>query len=235
MTKERIMPANTKNGTAAAKRVFVVDDHPIVRKGLAAQFADETDLVLCGEAEDVVDATARIPDAKPDLVIIDISLKNSNGIDLVKRLKAKSPSMQILIWSMFPEALYAERALSAGANGYVNKGSSAKQFMEAVRAVLDGKIYVSAEMSEKILGRLTGGKKEQGATYIEKLTDRELQAFEYLGQGLTTSEIAIKMHVSPKTIDTYRARIKEKLCLANATELMQHAVRWSMGAGDSNE
>jgi DNA-binding NarL/FixJ family response regulator len=222
------------NRVAPAKRVFVVDDHPIVRKGLVAQFADESDLLLCGEAEDVVDAALRIPDAHADIVIVDISLKNSNGIDLVKRLKAKFPSLRILIWSMYPESLYAERALSAGANGYLNKGCTPVQFMEAIRAILDGKIYISSEMSERILGRIAGGKKELKTSYIEKLTDRELQAFEYLGQGLTTQQIALKMHVSPKTIDTYRARIKEKLALANATELMQHAVRWSLGETESN-
>lgn len=226
------MTAVMEKRPISAKRIFVVDDHPIVRKGLAAQFAELTDVVICGEADDVVDAFTRIAEAQPDLVIIDISLKNSNGIDLVKRLKARFPNLRTLIWSMYPEALYAERALGAGANGYVNKGCSPAQFMEAVRAVLDGKTFISSEMSEKILGRISG-KKEQQTSYIEKLTDRELQAFEYLGQGLTTQQIALKMHVSPKTIDTYRARIKEKLSLANATELIQHAVRWSMGEADA--
>jgi len=214
--------------TVVAKRVFVVEDHPIVRKGLAAQLADAPDLILCGESEDVADAAARIPDAQPDLVIVDISLKNSNGIDLVKRLRAKSPRLPILIWSMYPESLYAERAISAGANGYLNKGCSAQQFTDAVRTILGGKLYVSSEMSQKILGRIVNGN-ESKTSYINKLTDRELQAFEYIGQGLTTKEAALKMHVSPKTIDTYRARIKEKLGLANANELMQHAMRWSMG------
>jgi DNA-binding NarL/FixJ family response regulator len=212
-----------------AKRIFVVDDHPIVRKGLAVQLADEPDLVLCGEAEDVFDAASRIQEAKPDLVIIDISLKNSNGIDLVKRLRPKFPSLRILMWSMFPDALYAERALSAGANGYLSKGCSSNEFIRAIRTVLDNRIYVSAEVSEKILGRVTNRNKQAATKYVEKLTDREMQAFEYLGHGLTTSEIALRMHVSPKTIDTYRARIKDKLGLANGTELMQHALRWSMG------
>src|ERR1051325_148529 len=213
---------------AAAKRVFVVDDHPIVRQGLEAQSATQPALTMCGEAEDIADAVTRIGQAKPDLVIVDISLKNGNGIDLVKRLKAKTPSLRILVWSMYPDNLYAERALRAGAQGYVNKGVDAGKIMEAIHAVLAGRTYLSPDMSAKLLGRITGGELD-GPAYIDRLTDRELEAFDHLGHGLTTQQIAVKMHVSPKTVETYRARIKEKLGLANATELVQHAVQWVMG------
>jgi DNA-binding NarL/FixJ family response regulator len=213
---------------AAAKRVFVVDDHPIVRQGLEAQIANQPALTMCGEAEDIADAVTRIGEAKPDLVIVDISLKNGNGIDLVKRLKAKTPSLRILVWSMYPDNLYAERALRAGAQGYVNKGVDAGKIMEAIHAVLAGRTYLSPDMSAKLLGRITGGELD-GPAYIDRLTDRELEAFDHLGHGLTTQQIAVKMHVSPKTVETYRARIKEKLGLANATELVQHAVQWVMG------
>jgi len=222
------MPTTLTKNAAAVKRIFVVDDHPMIREGLAAQIANEPNLEICGEAEDVVEAVARIPEANPDLAIIDISLKSGNGIDLVKRLKAKKPDLVILVWSMYPENLYAERALRAGARGYVNKGQSASQIMEAIRTVLDGRTYLSPEMSAKLLGRVIGHSSEDCATWVEKLTDRELEAFELLGQGLTTVQIATRMHVSHKTVETYRARIKEKLGLANAVELVQHAVQWVM-------
>jgi DNA-binding NarL/FixJ family response regulator len=200
----------------------------MIREGLAAQVATEPNLEICGEAEDVVDAVSRIAETDPDLAIVDISLKSGNGIDLVKRLKAKKPTLVILVWSMYPENLYAERALRAGARGYVNKGRSANQIMEAIRTVLEGKTYLSSEMSEKLLDRVIGHSPEECATWVEKLTDRELEAFELLGQGLTTVQIAARMHVSHKTVETYRARIKEKLGLTNAVELVQHAVQWVM-------
>ena len=218
------------NDVKTAKRVFIVDDHPIVREGLAAQFSNLPDLDLVGDAEDAVGAMARIPSANPDLVLVDISLKESNGIELVKRLRAKYPSLRILVWSMYPENLYAERALHAGAQGYVNKGQSADQIMDAIRCVLSGKIYLSSARSGKLLGRVIGeNHKTVVRSTIEALTDRELEAFELLGNGMTTRQIAEQMHVSPKTVETYRARIKEKLRLHNATELMQHAVQWVIG------
>jgi DNA-binding NarL/FixJ family response regulator len=216
--------------TTNTKRIFIVDDHPIVRDGLAVQIANLPDVTLCGQAEDVVEAMAQIPSAKPDLVIVDISLKNSNGIELVKRLKARDGALRILVWSMYPESLYAERALRAGAQGYVNKGQSASQIMKAIQMVLDGKLFLSEEMSVKLLGRMIAGEDKKLEHFsIDALTDRELEAFELLGRGHTTQMIATKMHVSPKTVETYRARIKEKLGLCNAIELMQHAVQWAMG------
>jgi DNA-binding NarL/FixJ family response regulator len=204
-----------------------VDDHPLIREGLAAQIAAQPNLHLCGEAEDMAEALSRVVAAAPDLVIVDISLKSGNGIDLVKRLKAKDPSLVILVWSMHPENLYAERALRAGARGYVNKNRTAGQIMEAVQTVLAGRTYLSPEMSEKLLGRVIGGgRQDLTPSSVETLTDRELEAFEFLGQGMTTQQIASKMHVSRKTVETYRARIKEKLGLSNAVELVQHAVQW---------
>lgn len=218
----------------SVKRVFVVDDHPMIREGLATQIASEPNLEMCGNAEDVAEAISRIASTAPDLVIVDISLKSGNGIDLVRRLKAKDPALVILVLSMYPENLYAERALRAGARGYVNKGKSGGQIMDAVRTVLDGRTYLSPEMSEKLLGRVIGHTVEgSGTSYVDKLTDRELEAFELLGQGLTTQQIAGRMHVSHKTVETYRARIKEKLGLTNAMELIQHAMQWVMGKSES--
>jgi DNA-binding NarL/FixJ family response regulator len=221
-----------KNTLSAPRRIFVVDDHPLIREGLAAKLANQPNMVLCGEAEDVAEAITRLADAEPDLVIVDISLKNGNGIDLIKRLKAKDPSLVILVWSMHPESLYAERALRAGARGYVSKSKSASEIMEAVLTVLDGRTYLSPEMAEKLLGRVVGGQKALEASSVDTLTDRELETFELLGQGLTTQQIASKMHVSRKTVETYRARIKEKLGLANAAELIQHSVQWVMAKAE---
>lgn len=227
------MTPTVKNSPTTPRRVFVVDDHPLIREGLAAQIATHPNINLCGEAEDVAEALSRIGAAEPDLVIVDISLKNGNGIDLVKRLKAKDPSLVILVWSMHPESLYAERALRAGARGYVNKGRTADQIMEAILTVLDGRTYLSPEMSEKLLGRVIGGgPKDIETSTVEGLTDRELETFEFLGQGMTTQQIAAKMHVSRKTVETYRARIKEKLGLTNAVELIQRAVQWVMAKAE---
>jgi DNA-binding NarL/FixJ family response regulator len=213
-----------------AARIFVVDDHPIVREGLAAQIANDPGLELCGDAEDVAEAMTRIAASGPDVVIVDISLKTGNGIDLVKRLKAHDKAVRILVWSMYPENLYAERALRAGALGYIHKGKAAGKIMEAIHAVLAGKVYLSEEMSVKIVSRVFGDDgKHFGRLSVEALTDRELEAFELLGNGQTTQQIAQKMHVSPKTVETYRARIKEKLHLKNGTELIQHAVQWVVG------
>lgn len=215
---------------SGSKRIFIVDDHPIVRQGLAAQFAAHTDLVVCGEASDVTEALPRIAESEPDVVIVDISLKNSNGIELVKRLKARNDAARILVWSMYPESIYAERVLRAGASGYLNKGCAPGDIVKAVRELLAGKTFVSPAMTEKLLTRISNGASAEDVGYVDKLSDRELQAFEFLGQGLGPQEIAARMHISLKTLDTYRARIKAKLGLANASELMQHAVRWTMGA-----
>jgi DNA-binding NarL/FixJ family response regulator len=222
--------STTLKQSKPAARIFVVDDHPIVREGLAAQIANDSGLELCGDAEDVAEAMTRIATSRPDVVIVDISLKTGNGIDLVKRLKAHDKAVRVLVWSMYPENLYAERALRAGALGYIHKGKAAGKIMEAIRAVLAGKVYLSEEMSAKILSRGLGDDgKQAGRSPVEALTDRELEAFELLGNGQTTQQIAKKMHVSPKTVETYRARIKEKMHLKNGTELIQHAVQWVAG------
>jgi DNA-binding NarL/FixJ family response regulator len=218
----------TGTNRAAAKRavrILIVDDHPVVREGLALQIATQPDLEVCGEAEDLPGALALVETARPDVVIIDISLKNGNGFDLIRRLRARYDSMPLLVWSMYPENLYAERALRAGAQGYLNKGRATRQLMDAVRAVLAGKVYVSGELADELLQRVVGAK-SAARSPIERLSDRELQAFELMGHGLTTEAIAVKMHISPKTVETYRARIKEKLGLNNLPELIQRATQW---------
>jgi DNA-binding NarL/FixJ family response regulator len=213
--------------SAANAKVLIVDDHPVVRDGLVAQIAAQQDLEVCGEAEDVADALAVYDRTRPDIAVIDISLKSGNGLELVKRLRLRDDALRIVVWSMYPERLYAERALHAGAMGYVNKGSETQEILRAIRAVQAGKIYLSEEVSAQLLGRVVGGARrtiEQSP--IESLSDRELEAFKLMGEGLTTERIAKTMHVSPKTVETYRARIKEKLGVSNFTELIHRATQW---------
>lgn len=210
----------------ARVRVLIVDDHPVVRDGLAAQLATEPDLEVCGEAEDVPGALALLKSARPDVAIIDVTLKNGNGIDLVKRIRAHDNAVRLLVWSMHPEELYAERALRAGAQGYVHKSRATTEILVALRAVLAGKIYLSGDQADRLLHRLIGGSPAASNNPVESLSDRELEAFGLMGQGRTTEQVAATMRVSPKTVETYRARIKEKLNLHNMTELIQRATQW---------
>jgi DNA-binding NarL/FixJ family response regulator len=215
-----------------AARVLIVDDHPVVREGLAAQIATRLDLEVCGEAEDLADALALIEKARPDVAIVDISLKTASGVDLIKRLKARGSSVRVVVWSMYPEGLYAERALRAGAHGYVHKGRATREILQAIDTVLAGKVHLSEDVSAKLLARLVGGgRRPAGHSPVETLSDRELEVFERMGQGQTTEQIAAHLHLSPKTVETYRARLKEKLGLANITELIQRATQWVLENG----
>ncbi len=206
-------------------KILIVDDHPVVREGLALLIASQPDLELCGEAEDVPSALDLLESARPDLAIIDISLKQGNGIDLISTIKDRHPTTRILVWSMYKENLYAERALRAGAHGYLHKGQATNQLFDAIRAVLAGKVYVSEQLANDLLRRVVRGNPVERSP-IDLLSNRELEAFELIGQGQTTERIAAQMNVSPKTVETYRARIKEKLGLSNVTELVQRATQW---------
>jgi DNA-binding NarL/FixJ family response regulator len=209
----------------------VVDDHPVVREGLAAQIRTQPDLEICGEAEDVATALAIMGSVHADVAIVDISLKSGSGIDLIKRIKARDAAIRILVWSMYPEQLHAERALRAGALGYVHKGRSTREILDAVRSVMAGKVYLSGELSGRLLQRLVGRRRSPSRSPSETLSDRELEAFGLIGEGLTTVEIAQRMHVSAKTVETYRARIKQKLGVRNLNELMQRAVQSRLECG----
>ena len=219
------MARDNMEAPSAPIKILIVDDHPVVREGLAMQIATQPDLQVCGEAEDVPGALALLASARPDLAIVDILLKRGNGIDLIGRIKERLPSVRILVWSMYAENLYAERALRAGAHGYLHKGRATSQLLAAIRAVLAGKVYVSEELASSLLHRVVGGKAVERSP-IDQLSNRELEAFEAMGQGQTTEKIAALMNVSPKTVETYRARIKEKLGLSNVTELVQRAAQW---------
>lgn len=207
-------------------RVLIVDDHPIVRRGLAELISDEPDLEICGEAADSTEALRLIDSVRPDLIVIDISLQNGNGIELIKQIKARDQGIKMLVSSMHDESLFAERALRAGALGYVNKAEAAESIVEAIRVVLSGKVYVSSRLADRMLHRLVGGDENLERSAIDSLSDRELEVFEFIGKGQTTRQIAMKLHLSPKTVESHRENIKRKLNLANATELTRYAVEW---------
>jgi DNA-binding NarL/FixJ family response regulator len=219
------MSKKNPEGASAKAKVLIVDDHPVVREGLAMHIATQPDLEVCGEAEDLPGALALLASAEPDVAIIDISLKNSNGIELIRRIKDRRDAVRILVWSMYPENLYAERALRAGAHGFLNKGQATHRVLDAVRAILQGRVYVSGELADQLLRRVVGQKSEDRSP-IDSLSDRELEAFQLIGEGMTTESIAEKMHISPKTVETFRARIKEKLGISNLSELIQRAAQW---------
>ena len=213
--------------------ILIVDDHPMVREGLAMHIATQDDMEVCGEAEDTASALKAIETSRPDLVIVDISLKDSNGLDLIRRIRDRYDDMRILIWSMYPEKHYAERALRAGARGYLNKTRATRELMEAIRSVLTGKVYVSGEFTEGMLEQIAAGNTSEKSP-IQYLSDRELQAFELMGHGMTTDAIAAKMHLSSKTVETYRIRIKHKLGIKHATELVQRATQWVLDMNSSS-
>jgi DNA-binding NarL/FixJ family response regulator len=219
------MSEKNPEASPARTKVLIVDDHPVVREGLAMHLATQPDLEVCGEAEDLPGAMTLLASARPEVAIIDISLKNSNGIELIRRIKDRHDAVRILVWSMHPEKLYAERALRAGAHGYLNKGQPTRHVLDAVRTILQGRVYVSGALADQLLRRVVGQTSE-GRSPIESLSDRELEAFQLIGEGLTTEAIAEKMHVSPKTVETFRARIKDKLGISNLPELIQRAAQW---------
>jgi DNA-binding NarL/FixJ family response regulator len=220
----------TGKQTTTAKqknRIFVVDDHPIVRKGLAQLINQEPDLVVCGEADNAETALELLKKAKPDLALVDISLRGIDGIELTKLIRARFSNVPVLVVSMHDESLFAERALRVGARGYIMKQEAIEKMMEAIRKVLRGELYVSERVSANIVKRFVDGKAEGASSPEQLLSDREMEVFQLIGQGFGTRQIADQLHVSVKTVETYRANIKEKLSLRNAAELMKHAVHWA--------
>jgi DNA-binding NarL/FixJ family response regulator len=223
--------ANKPKSSYRPARILIVDDHPLVRSGLGELISNEPGLEVCGEADDADDALRKVAATSPDLIVIDISLKSSSGIDLIKRIKDRHPQVKMLVSSMHDESLFAERSLSAGAMGYISKQEAIDKVIVAILHVLRGQIYLSTQMSERLLHRMISGPKSLERSPIESLSDRELQVFEQIGKGLTTREIAGNLHLSIKTIETYRDNIKTKLNLTNTAELSRHAVQWVLENG----
>ena len=218
--------ANSKKGPRAPKyKILLVDDHPIVREHLGALIRQEPDLEVCGEAEDVAQALEQMARHTPDLALVDLALKGSHGLELIKDARIRYPRLLMLVLSMHDESLFAERALHAGAKGYITKQEATAKVLTAIRCVLGGGIYLSAQMEARLLHAFAD-ERAGAAPAVAQLTDRELEVFEQLGQGRTTREIANRLHLEVKTVDTYRARIKDKLGLVNATELVLHAAQW---------
>jgi len=212
---------------AKKKRIFLADDHPLVREWLTQLINQQPDLMVCGEAESAPAALSGIAATGPDLAVVDISLKNSSGLDLIKNLKTMHPGIPVLVLSMHDETLYVARVMRAGARGYVNKSESAQKVIEAVRRILEGKLFISEKTAEVMAAGVIGGRPVAGQSPMEILSDRELEVFERLGRGLGTRQIAGEFGVSVKTIQAYCARIKEKLNLSSATSLLREAIRWN--------
>jgi DNA-binding NarL/FixJ family response regulator len=213
-------------------RVLIVDDHPAVREALAFRIGRQRDLEVCGEAADVSEALRLVAETQPDVAVVDITLKTGNGIDLIKRIKDRNDHVRILVWSAHSETLYAERALRAGALGYVNKDQATDQIVEAVRRVLQGKVWLSDAMAERLLQRAVGGgRQEVTRSPLDALADRELEVFRLIGQGVKTAEIAERLHLSVKTVETYRDRIRQKLNIDDGTKLAHYATQWVLENG----
>ena len=224
------MSRTRSNSSAPKCKVFLVDDHPIVRQGLALFIEREPDLMVCGEAEDATSALQAIRDAAPDFVILDISLNGPDGLELLKTLRMRYPNLPALVLSMHDESVYAERALRAGANGYIMKQEAADKVITAIRHILGGDVYLSDNLTKRMLQQFVNGSISPRDP-LAKLSDRELEVFRLIGAGHGTRQIADELHVSTKTVESYQAHIKEKLALRNARELVQHAVEWSLAKG----
>ncbi|MGA3033592.1 MAG: response regulator transcription factor [Terracidiphilus sp.] len=213
---------------ATRKKILVVDDHPLMRQGLAMLINQQQDMQVCAEAEDAHAALMSIAQKSPDIVILDISLKGPDGLDLLKSIRTTHSNLPVLILSMHDEAIYAERALRARANGYIMKQEATEKVLVAVRRILNGDVYLSDAMSSRMLHQYIDGAPSLLQSRIAALSDRELEVFRRIGEGQATRQIAEELHLSVKTVETYQAHLKEKLALRTGRELIQHAIQWKI-------
>ena len=212
-------------------KIFLVDDHPLVREWLTNLLNQQPDFQVCGEAGNAPKALQLVDSVKPDIAIVDITLADGSGLELIKSIKTSHPGVAVLVLSMHDELLYAERALRAGAGGYIMKSEATQKVIQAVRAVLNGEVYVSSKVASSLAQKLIGEKKSDVTLPVAELSDRELEVFQLLGRGFSTRQISEHLHVGFKTVQSYSARIKEKLKLANINELMREAIRWHESQG----
>ena len=219
-------PAKKIKHPGISKKILIVDDHPMMREGLAQLISSAPALSVCGEAGDAGEAFEKAAHLKPDLMLADITLPGKNGLELIKDLQSAFPQIPVLVISMHDETLYAERVLRAGGRGYVMKQEGGKKILEAIRQVLEGKIAVSEKMSERILEIFSGRRSESVSSPVENLTDREFEVFQLIGQGAETRDIAKTLHISAKTVEVHRVNIKAKLKIESLSELIRYAVRW---------
>lgn len=217
-----------QSSATTKSRVLVVDDHPIVRQGLTLLINRESDLTVCGEAEDAHTAMQSLTSTRPDILVVDISLNGPDGLDLLKNVRSRHPELPVLILSMHDESIYAERALRAGAQGYIMKQEATEKVLVALRRILSREIYVSERIANRMLHRYIGNPSASRPSSIADLTDRELEVFRLIGEGHSTRQIAEELHISVKTVESYQSHIKEKLSLRSARELVQHAIQWSI-------
>lgn len=224
-----MMNKTRSNPSAPRYKVFLIDDHPILRQGLALFIDREPDLMVCGQADDAASALQAIREATPDFVVLDISLDGPDGLELLKTLRVRYPNLPVLVLSMHDESAYAERALRAGANGYIMKQEATDRVLTAIRQILSGEVYLSDRLTKRMLQQFVNGSISPRDP-LAKLSDRELEVYRLIGAGHGTRQIADELHVSAKTVESYQAHIKEKLALRNARELVQHAVEWSVNA-----
>jgi DNA-binding NarL/FixJ family response regulator len=213
--------------TRERRRILLVDDHPLVRERLAELINREPDLTVCGEAEDRHQALGAMQTTQPNLIIIDLTLKNSDGVELIRDIHSRRPAQLMLVVSMHDESLYAERVLRAGARGYITKQEATRSILQAIRSVLTGNIYLNETISTQILRRLTAAPETTGVSPAEFLADREMQVFELTGRGFNTRQIARQLDIGAKTVETYRRRIRDKLKLKNPDDLLQSAIAWT--------
>lgn len=207
-------------------RIFVVDDHPLMRDGMAMLIRSEPSWQICGFASSIQETLRQLPTVEPDLMVVDLSLKDGLGLDLIKTVKERSPGIRVLVVSAYEENLYAERALRAGASGYVNKQECDTTLLQAIRTVLSGRRHVSEEILQRLIDQAIDGTDSETGDPVERLTDRELEIFRLIGQGETPTAIAKQLHISPHTIDSHRENMRHKLGIKNGRELMQRAMRW---------
>lgn len=212
-------------------RILIVDDHPIVRQGLAKLIEQESGLKICGEAEDAPQALERLSRSRADLAIVDLSLKGGSGLELVKKIRARFPRLPVLVLSMHEESLFAERVLKAGGLGYVMKQEAPAKLVTAIRRVLGGDIYVSDKVAERIVRSFVRGRPPKAASPLALLSDRELEVFQLIGRGLGTRQVAKALYLSARTVETYRRRLKQKLALRSAAELVHRAIEWTQSGG----
>lgn len=210
-------------------RILIIDDHPLVRTGFTQLINDTTDLEVCGEAGDMAEGLKQVESLNPDLAIIDLSLAGGSGLDLIKHINTRDYGTLILVASMHDELLYAERVLAAGARGYINKQEAQDKIVQAIRQVLDGKVYLSERMTERMLSGMVSGSNDKRD--IDALSNRELQIFDLIGQGMPASKIAKHLNLSIKTVETHQTHIKKKLGLSSAHELTHRAIRWLLEQG----
>src|SRR5437588_6567997 len=216
-----------KKSSSSRKRILIVDDHPMMREGLALLIQNEPDLAVAAQADNAAQALSFIASSVPDLVLADISLPDRNGLELIKDIQVLHPAVPILVVSMHDETMYAERVLRAGGRGYIMKQEGGKKLMQAIRQVLSGNIYVSDKMSAKILELFSGHRSNASHSPVERLSDREFEVFQLIGEGQGTRDIAQRLHLSVKTVEVHRANIKKKLELGNGADLVRYAIRWT--------